>query len=353
MVDRALFVRLDKIGDLICTLPVDQIEDLRPVRITWAVNQGLGFLPSHSVPKRDFFEVKKSTPWPSFFGVFRWCWIHKPQLAVSFQAPWWINLALWLARVPTRVGVYSQWHSFLFLNKGLRQRRSESKQHEFNYNLDLIYFALNQPLPPWGPQFGGDFTQDPYPKLELKASNTGVLSRLNLSLRSYVVIHPGMAGSALNWEAKKYLELTLRTAKKMPVVITGTSQDDPWLSEIKRHLGFGSDRSVNEDHGHPILFLQDRLKSEELLEVLGGAQCVFAPSTGVAHLADGLGTPVRSLFSPLRVQHPTRWRPRGPRSLVFMPPVQCPGTQVCLGSKCPDFFCMNKIKPEDVLDGLI
>lgn len=39
---KVLLIRLDKIGDLICTLPVDQILDPSYYDITWVVQKGMG-----------------------------------------------------------------------------------------------------------------------------------------------------------------------------------------------------------------------------------------------------------------------------------------------------------------------
>ncbi|MEN0059029.1 MAG: glycosyltransferase family 9 protein, partial [Bdellovibrio sp.] len=55
--------------------------------------------------------------------------------------------------------------------------------------------------------------------------------------------------------------------------------------------------------------------------VLGAAKAVIVPSTGIAHLAASLGTPVIGLYSPVRVQHPRRWAARGPQVKILMPPV--------------------------------
>jgi ADP-heptose:LPS heptosyltransferase len=46
-------------------------------------------------------------------------------------------LAVWLARIPKRIGPWSKWYS-IFLNVRINQRRSKSKKHEARYNLDLL-----------------------------------------------------------------------------------------------------------------------------------------------------------------------------------------------------------------------
>ena len=41
---KVLLIRLDKIGDLICTLPADQILDSSAFDVTWVVQKDLGQL---------------------------------------------------------------------------------------------------------------------------------------------------------------------------------------------------------------------------------------------------------------------------------------------------------------------
>ena len=54
------------------------------------------------------------------------------------QSQWRIALALFLASFRYRVGPLSKPHSFLFYNRGVRQRRSHVEMHEADYNLQLL-----------------------------------------------------------------------------------------------------------------------------------------------------------------------------------------------------------------------
>src|SRR5690606_7288301 len=120
-------VRLDKIGDLVCTLPVDEIPELRRTEVHWVISMGLGFVAANSAPGRRFLQLNKRNALESFFVFLRFLRANKFDAVVSFQAPWWVSFAAWLAGVKVRGGVRSQWHSFLFLNRGLRQRRSRAE----------------------------------------------------------------------------------------------------------------------------------------------------------------------------------------------------------------------------------
>ncbi len=93
------------------------------------------------------------------------------------------------------------------------------------------------------------------------------------------------------------------------MVLTGTPADEPWLKDIKEKFK-GDDK---------VLSLQNQLKAAELLTVLKNAKAVVVPSTGVAHMAASLETPVLGIYSPVRVQHPRRWAARGKNVHIFVP----------------------------------
>lgn len=317
---KILCVRLDKIGDLVSTLPVDQLPEARDSQITWAVAQGLGALVEASRPTRRFFELDKSRPQEARSRLRKFLQAERPDLMVSFQAPWWVSFEAWRAGVPLRAGVRSQWHSFLFLNRGLRQRRSLAEQHEADYNRDLLLFALGQVD-----------RSNATPVLTLQAS----VSSSPIPPGSYVV-HAGMAGSALNWPMKFYVSLvkSLR-AKGYSVVLTGTEADRHLIAPLEE--AFRADPGVENRIGRSSL--------PELLSLLAQAKAVIAPSTGVAHLAASLGRPVLAFFSPIRVQRARRWAPRGRQVLTLTPQVDCPASHHCLGASCAHFPCLEKISP--------
>lgn len=324
MAKKVLLIRLDKIGDLICTLCVDQVRFLAGCEVQWVIAKGLSFVPENADPKRSFIELSKEDWKTSLKALRQFIREFKPDIAVSFQAPWWVNYALWAESVAVRAGVQSQWHSFLFLNKGLRQRRSIATKHEADYNKDLL-----------GHAFDATPVTEATPVLKLVApSSSGLLEKHQLAPQEYIVVHPGMAGSALNWPISNYLQLIAEVAEKVQVVVTGTPADEPWLKEIKEKF----------KHNTRVLILQNKLNTKELMLILKHAKALVVPSTGVAHIAASLGTPVLGIYSPVRVQHPRRWAARGDKVQIFMPEGHNPdevGPEV-----------MSEIKVSDLLKAL-
>ncbi|MDX9730192.1 MAG: glycosyltransferase family 9 protein [Bdellovibrionales bacterium] len=302
-----LFIRMDRIGDLVLTLPADSLcsvsDDSSSVvsPVDWWIAPNLGFIADHSVPRRRVREIKLKIDRREFKQLLRELKARSYQTAVVFHAPWWVSPLLWLARIPNRVGVKSQWHSFLFLNKSVRQKRSLAEMSEFAYNMRLVEEGL-----------GRTPESSEYKPLTLAVNPTWQAETLGdheLEKNRYSVVHPGMGGSAQNWPTSHYITWLQEASRSEKIVITGTATDQAQLEPIREALA-----GVKN-----VTWLDGKLSGPQLLHVLEGARCILAPSTGVAHLAASLKRPVIGLYSRVRVQSPKRWAPQGEKVHVLVP----------------------------------
>lgn len=292
---KALFIRLDKIGDLILTLPCDHLV-ADQYEAHWFVPQGLDFVVNSVKGEKNYSTWSKIWSWTNFFALRKKIKEIKPEVSVSFHVPWWVNMALWSCRVKTRGGVQSQWHSYLFLNKGLRQKRSQVESHEMEYNYQLVEhtFNLKRNRERWIP-------------VELEAPAQQEI-QFDIS-QDYFVVHPGMGGSALNWPTTAYAELINELTKSTTVVVTGTKGDDPYLSPLKSAL----------KDNHKVVWLDKQLNGYQLLKLLKNAKANIAPSTGVIHLSASLGAASIGIYSPIKVHQAKRWGPKGKETSTFTP----------------------------------
>lgn len=303
-----VLVRMDKIGDLVVSLPVDEHPALKGARVHWFISSGLGFIAGQASPRRSFSEFKRRFSVSEFMHMVTWLKENRPQTIILLHNPWWVSCAAWLAGVPERIGRLSQWHSFLFVNLPIRQKRSLSDRHESDFNFDLVEsgFAF------LGIKHCENLQRAKNNYLHLLPPNSSAtLATKGLKAGAYRVVHPGMAGSALNWPDDLYRELIEKLSRETPVVITGTKMDSKYLEKLK---------SLSENP--QVRWLVNDLSVLELLDVLSGAKSVIAPSTGVLHLAASLGTPVVGLYSPRKVEHPRRWGPRGHHVAFLLPTTQ-------------------------------
>jgi len=331
--EKVLLIRIDRIGDLVLSLPVeDGLRRFDPgAKFSWWITKGLGFVAEASQPERQFREVNSAFSWSQFISLWKELRRDRPKIAIVLHAPWWVSLVLFFSRIPFRIGPRSQWHQILFLNQSIRQKRSDARFHELEYNYRLVEDA-----------FLIKAGTIPRTHLVLKSRHDETLAKLGLLRKNYIVVHPGMGGSALNWPSPHYAQLIARLAQETTVIVTGTSADEKYLSPIRKTL-----------HEQPrIQWLNGKLSGEELICVLENARSVIAPSTGVLHLAASTGTPTIGLFSPVRVQSSVRWGPQGEKVVALSPDVQCPGEKSCLGPKCIHFDCMQRVSVSSVEDSI-
>ncbi len=316
MQKKILLIRLDKIGDLICTLCTDDHPTLREYSTHWLIAKNLDYIPEHSAPKRVYSSISKDGA--GFSDLYDILKTNSFAASVSFQSPWWVHFLLFYFKIPIRVGVLSQWHSFLFLNAGVRQKRSQASKHEADYNFDLVNHLAKK----LDPESARLITDTPILKLQADPADS-LLKKWGLSPGEYFVVHPGMAGSALNWPQSRYIEfIKLFHAQypKIKLVMTGTASDHPYVNEIRTAY----------DSKSFFLSLQSELTSNELLSLLSASCGLLAPSTGVMHLAASLGVPTFGIYSPVKVQQPRRWGPRGPTTKTYQPSVAVENDPDCM-----------------------
>lgn len=319
---------MDRLGDLICTLPVDQHPLFldKSNSVYWLISNGLEPVLECTKPKRFYWPTGTSFSWLKFINLIKMLKVENFDKVVLFYSPWWVALACFFASIPERYSPRSRWFQLLFFNHTLRQNRSQSEKHEADYNWELLHWSLT----------GERKYQLPTPFLYLKSE---IILPIQLP-NSFIVIHPGMGGSALNWPAKSYLELAQKlSAIGKEFIITGTANDFEWLKELETPL-----KLLEKCH-----WLVGKLDLKSLIYVLSRSEATIAPSTGVLHLAAATGAKTIGIYSPIRVQSPKRWAPRGTQTLTLVPSVKCPATKKCLEASCKEYPCLDTITADYII----
>lgn len=264
------------------------------------------------------------------------------------------NFVSWLLRIPFRGGLKSRWHTYLFLNKGTRQKRSMVTMHEMEYNLNL--------LAPMGIDYNYQDKNKYSPEISITPEEKEAgLAIFNKELaaegidtgRKMIFIHPGMTGHTLNWSSRNYGRLVLKLEQKFPekflFVISHTPSDHLYLQGIKDIL----DRKENEFLKNRVYYFNGIKNGlRQYMAVLSQASLFVGPSTGTTHIAAVLGVPVVGLYSPIKVQSALRWGPMSKNSektKILVPDVICGEVKKCAERACPYYECMGKIEVEDVV----
>ncbi len=262
---------------------------------------------------------------------------HQFDQSVSLLPNFTVDRALRGAGISKRVGLRNKWFTYVLYTQSLRQKRSRVEKHEAQYNADLAMLAG---LPK------AAVLARPFVELDetLRESATQRLRERGLLFERSVLIHPGMGGSALNWDLRRYVELGAALKKSGQNVCFSFGPMDQALETKARELW-------SKSSADPFVAFVGREGSlPEFMTLLTRCSLVIAPSTGPLHLANALNVPFLGIYPPITVQHPRRWGPWGAeRGKVLMPQVECPARYDCLGSACSFFPCMELISVTSML----
>jgi len=238
----------------------------------------------------------------------------------------------WFRQMRIRVGVLSRWHSFLWLNSGVRQRRSSAEKNEGQYSLELAQRLVELLLgrkTVTKTEYRVVLDSDPVDE----AAAAGRLKLLGVK-GAFIVLHPGTGGTAINVAAKDFVEIARSLeATGLPVVLS--QGPSPLDAELVSYL-------IKHYRKLPVI---EGVGLEVLREIFRKARAVVGPSTGPLHLAHAVGTESVGLFAPIRAQSPARWGFWGGKgkSTILVPELDCPGVSRCIGPSCKEYFCMEKM----------
>jgi ADP-heptose:LPS heptosyltransferase len=321
-----LVVRTDHLGDMLLTLPiVDALKSASPECRVSVLASPVNAEAARHHPLVDHVEVDSLEAKGSGLRGLRRVVSQVRRLrcdaaVVAHPTPR-LALALYVAGVPIRVGTAYRAYSFLFTHRVHEHRRRPPWQHESQYNVNLL-----RPL-------GVETTAAP-PTWRVAAEESDAVEKLlherGLRGEQLVIVHPGNAGSAMNWSPEQFGALGTRLVHDgMRVAITGGPGEVALTATTARAVG------------PEAIDLGGVLTLGQLAALLSRCAVYVGSATGPTHLAAAVGAPVVALYSPLRSSAPARWGPLGQRVTVLQPPVNmvCP---TCLGSRCAQYHCMEE-----------
>lgn len=334
---RILVVRTDRLGDLILSMPVfTALRKHNPnARIGALVNPRTRDL-AYAHPHLDLILVDDPKRYHrGLQGVGRLAQAlkrHRFNAAVLLHPTFRLALALYLARIPIRIGSGYRAYSWLF-NRRVNRHRKDASRHEVICNLEL--------LEPLGiskvrPEFHLNISDEAVEKVD------HLLRRQRLDAgRPFAVLHPGSGGSARNWRPEAFAALARRLTSEvgLPVLVTGSIAETALAQQV-----------VAATAGKAIS-VAGRLNSVELAALLQRARVLVANSTGPLHLAVAVGTEVVGLYAPLPACRPERWGPFGhPDSAIMSQHEDC---TACKHRRALYCRCMDRITVDRVVEAVL
>ncbi len=354
-VSRILLIRTDKIGDVVLTTPaIAALRKKLPEAYLAGMVSPIAAAVYQFNPHLDRVLVLESNAYSGIVGFFRLVRDlrkEKFQVAVAFRTNFFVALAVLFAGIRYRIGGYSKIWSWFVFNMGRRQSRSSVEMHEADYNIQLLR------------DFGvtvAETNEKPHIRVtpEKRAEAEEFARKLGLPQEfKTIAIHPGMAGSALNWPESHYAVLGRRLSHRYNIVITGGPGEEALVERVFQ--GILRDQNYAPDQPGIAKYVGTK-DLGAFIAFLEKCDALVAPSTGPMHLAVALGKKVITLFSPIRVQSAVRWGPYGVRfgtnlgvdaadqASVLVPDVNCAENFKCALSACMYYPCMPRISVEDV-----
>jgi ADP-heptose:LPS heptosyltransferase len=330
--ERLLVVRLERIGDLLMTLPaLDALRRAHPAaRITLAVGSWNAEL-ARALPAVDEVEVLDA-PWlarersgASLGRLIRTArsWRHRFDAAINFEPDVRSNLLVGLSGSPCRIG-FSSGGGGALLTTALP---FDVTAHTTANCLRLVEALPGGEQPPGatGDHAAGDapgpigIPADARVRVDELLRAAGFDERVPL-----LVVHASGGRAIKQWPPSRFGRVADLLARRQGalVVLTGTTTDRALVDEARREVTAGR-----------VLDATGQLELPALAALIERARLVITGDTGPMHLAAALGRPVVAVFGP---SDPVRYAPLGtphrvvrvdlpcsPCNRIRLPPERC------------------------------
>ena len=338
--ERILVIRLDHIGDLLCSFPA--IRALRrrfaDARISLLVgpwcyelsklNTDVDEIIVYRAPWFDRHSTNKNpfTLLGTLLIGARMLRQRRFDVAIDLRGDLRNILLMALSCIPVRVG-YSDVGCGFMLTHPLRRNRWEHETHRA--------LAVVKAL---GCEGEAEIKLD-IPNSALRSVST-LLQKDGIADASLLImVHPFGGNRAKWWTSDSVVRICkyLHEALGASIILTGANEERPKIESIK--LSSGS----------AVMNLAGKLSLQELIALIALVDGVITTDTCTMHFAAALGTPQVVLFS--SQVHPVEWAPiQGEHVLLHFPPA-CAGCELPT-CPLPNHPCMSAIKVEHVIDAL-
>ncbi len=272
-----LITRHDKIGDFITMLPVCKVlkeqTDHKIVMLVAKVNVALAKELNFIDDVIEYTDDSKA--------LTETIKAHNFDVSISGYIDTTLGKVLFKSRIPKRIAPATK-IAQIFFNKRVKQRRSEVKIREFEYNLELLK-AFDKGLIL-------DFER-PLLNNSNMHSQAGAWEREN-----FIIFHAGFGGSSDgNLSLDDYLKLAKTASTHTHVVFSFGPDDGESKAYIKKHLDFNA--TIRDDFKSLI----------EFTYFIAQSKLFVSTSTGPMHLAGMTNTPTLSFFGANLFASAKRW----------------------------------------------
>lgn len=288
---KILFVRTDRLGDCLMTIPV--IHCLRQnypqslIHVLCDQKTQEVFCYHLDVSEVLAYDTTAFKSWSSKWNLYWRLKREKFKCIIISNPSKMFHVMAFLLGIPIRVG-YDRKSGFL-LNRKVEDKSASSTQHQIDMNLALVKAicpkSWNRTI-----QLGNEL----HPQYQMVVKEKGLLIE-----KKIIVLHLTSSNKEkeINLDLFKALLQLIFTKKRYQVVLVGQERRD----EIQKVLNF-------EKEGARFVNLIGQTNLTELSIILNEAHCVVSVDSGPFHLAWMQRTPTIGIFLPDAIgSNPTRW----------------------------------------------
>jgi ADP-heptose:LPS heptosyltransferase len=321
-VGSVLAMRLDRLGDLLTTLPA--LELLRQALPKARIELAVGSWNEPVAQRLPFIDRVRvvDAPWSawggnaSFRGARSALGRDPFDLALDFQGDVRVLLLMALSGAKLRAGYGDTGGDYLLTHRG----RWDERMSWYEQNVSLVRALFPAVIPPQPIR--------PY-NFVIDEDRRGAAPHLEGLKRPIVGLHPSAGRALKEWEPEKFAELADGLSEIAGVVLTGSESDRPLVERILARTRSRPAKLL----GLPLL---------TFAAVIEAVDVFVSGDTGPMHLSHAVGTKNVAIFGP---SDPVRYGPdesfglrRVVRSAVYCSP--------CNMIRRPPAECLRAITPE-------
>jgi len=271
-----LIVRTDKLGDFVTTLPAISILKNYDAKnkIIVCVSPINKALASYC----EFIDEVIVDDGCGLFELSKRFTDTKADVSITMFSNTRVAIAGFLARIQKRIAPATKLAQVFYTHR-VKQRRSQVKMAEFEYNIELTKSLF--------PKINTNYKK---PLLDFKTTDD--------TKGESICFHVGFGGSSdANWSLDEYEVLINATLKKHKVVLTFGPDETELMQNMKRRF---DDAKIS--------FYQSNDGIVEFLRYISGFKLFVSTSTGTYHLASLVGVPTMTFFGDSLFASSARWK---------------------------------------------
>lgn len=297
---KILIIRNDKIGDFMLAWPAFAL-----LKKQYPDAEVTALVPQYTAPlakqcewiDKVLIDNKKDSLFDDILSLSKNIKRNNYDFSISLFSELRTSLSLWLAGVTNRIGPATK-IAQVFLNRTLKQKRSQSRKPEYEYNLDLAKYFIevmgDTPSASIQPPFLS------FDKLELQNIKDKLLQKHGITKGTPVIfIHPGTGGSAINLSNEQYANLAINILEKKNVyfIITSGPGELPIANDLSARIQESSHHIHSSDEG--II---------EFCKFIAICDLFVSGSTGPLHIAGALNVNTAAFYPARKSATALRWQ---------------------------------------------